>query len=313
MRRWDMLADRFMASYSAEGKADGTITAMRREWDRWGCWLKGRRPRVRLDEVSPELITNYIRSQSKFHAKSTQYSLMSRLGMIGDFLVKEEVWRENPLTWMKRPRLDSRHRLPRRIDESALAKIWDSAARTRESHYRHLWLAVLGVLYGGGLRRGEIVALDLSNFDAISGTLLVFGKTPYERRIQLPDLAWRCIEVYLPRRQNVLTKAFSSEPALFVNKFGRRLSAEALSGGIQRIASRAGFKITLHQFRHTCASQLLADGVRLPYIQRHLGHRTIQTTMRYQHIAGPELRRAIEKHPINQLRPQVRPTGEKEI
>jgi len=60
MKRWDRLADRFMEIYSARKLAPGTIDAMRREWDQWGCWLKARRPRPKLEEVSHELIAQYI-------------------------------------------------------------------------------------------------------------------------------------------------------------------------------------------------------------------------------------------------------------
>ena len=62
------------------------------------------------------------------------------------------------------------------------------------------------------------------------------------------------------------------------------MSKTAVSRGISAIARRAGVKVTLHQFRHTCASQLLANGVRLPHVQKLLGHKSIGTTMRYLHI-----------------------------
>ncbi len=303
MKRWDTLADRFLEGYSARGLADGTVDSMRREWDRWGCWLKGRRPRPKLEEVSAEHVTQYLGSYGKFRAKSTLYCMMSRMRQIGEFLVAEHVWRENPLCWMKGPRLDRRHRLPRRISVSTLTKIWEAAAQSRETFYRHLWVAVLGVLYGGGLRRGEVVALNLSNWDAQSGTLLVYGKKTYcERRVPLPDLCRQCIEAYLPRRHNMLTKSVNcDEPALFVNGQGGRLSEAAVSRGIGRLARTAGEKITLHQFRHTCASDLLAAGTRLPHVQKLLGHRSLQTTMRYLHVADQELHRAIALHPINSL------------
>lgn len=303
MKRWDALADRFLEGYSARRLADGTVEAMRREWQRWGCWLKTRRPRPRLEQVTGDHVTEYLGSYGKFRAKSTQYGMMSRMRQIGDFLVEEQVWRENPLRWMKGPRLDRRHRLPRRIGESTLNQIWEAGAQTRETFYRHLWVAVLGVLYGGGLRRGEIVGLNLSDWDEATGTLLVYGKkTQRERRVPLPDLCRQCIDAYLPRRHNVLIKTSCCEQsALFVNGRGGRLSKESLSRGIGRLAQAAGEKITLHQFRHTCASELLAAGTRLPHVQKLLGHRRIQTTMQYLHIVDRQLHQAMALHPINDI------------
>lgn len=127
-------------------------------------------------------------------------------------------------------------------------------------------------------------------------------KTRRERRVPLPALCRQCMEAYLPRRVNVLAKASAEgETALFVNGQGQRLSKTSVSRGIGRLAQRTGVKVTLHQFRHTCASQLLAAGARLPHVQQLLGHRTIQTTMRYLHVADQELHRAMARHPIQRV------------
>jgi site-specific recombinase XerD len=65
MKRWDVLADRFLEGYSARGLADGTVNSMRREWQRWGGWLKTRRPRPRLEQVTGEQVTEYLGSYGK--------------------------------------------------------------------------------------------------------------------------------------------------------------------------------------------------------------------------------------------------------
>ena len=303
MKRWDTLSDRFMEVYTARKVAPETVEAMRREWDKWGCWLKARRPRPKLEDVSHELITQYISHRGQFRAKSTLYGIMSRMRQIGNFLVEAEIWRDNPLIWMKGPRQDRRHRLPRRIDRSALDKIWESAATCRYHFHRYLWVTALGVFYGTGIRREELVLLDLSDWDVESGTLLIAGKkTRRERRVPLPPLGQQCLEAYLPRRQNILAaNDVSDQSALFVNREGGRLSKSAVSRGISRVSHRAGVRVTLHQFRHTCASELLAGGTRLPYVQKLLGHQSIGTTMRYLHVTDVELRRAMEKHPICHL------------
>jgi len=303
MKRWDTLADRFMEVYSARRLAWETVDAMRREWDKWGCWLKARRPRPKLEEVSQELITHYISRRGRFHAKSTLYGIISRMRLIGNFLVNKGIWRDNPLQWMKGPRQDRRHRLPRRIDKSVLEKIFESAATSRSHFHRYLWVTVLGVLYGTGIRRGDLISLDLPDWDPESNALLISGnKSRRQRRLPLPPLARQCLEAYLPRRQNILAaKNVCKQPALFINDRGGRLSKAAVSRGISGVARRAGVEITLHQFRHTCASQLLADGVRLPRVQELLGHQSIGTTMRYLHVADVELHRAMKKHPICHL------------
>ena len=85
-----------------------------------------------------------------------------------------------------------------------------------------------------------------------------------------------------------------------MSRTGNRLSGSALSNGVHAIARRAQVLIhSLHQFRHSCASDLLEAGVHLAEVQRILGHSVIQTTVRYVHIADPQRRAAITLHPLN--------------
>jgi len=96
------------------------------------------------------------------------------------------------------------------------------------------------------------------------------------------------------------------EAGLLVSRSGQRLSGSAISNGIHDIATTAQVPIhSLHQFRHSCASDLLEAGVHLAEVQRILGHAVISTTVRYVHIADPQRCAAIALHPINDwLQPQ---------
>ena len=129
--------------------------------------------------------------------------------------------------------------------------------------------------------------------------------------VAVPELTCKCLEVYLPQRANQLEKLrpHESQTSLLVDQFGGRLTGHAISSGVQRLARRGGLEhITLHQFRHTCASDLLEAGVRLPEVQRQLGHACITTTMRYLHVADPQRRAAVERHPINAMLSKGDPT-----
>jgi site-specific recombinase XerD len=57
----------------------------------------------------------------------------------------------------------------------------------------------------------------------------------------------------------------------------------------------------MHQFRHTCASDLLARGVHLPEVQRILGHAAICSTMWYLSVSDESRKEAMAKHPINEF------------
>jgi len=306
MRRWDGLLERFLGELQARGLSTVTIEQYCRELDRWGSWLKHRRPRPSLEEVGSEEVVNYIRSRATCHSKSTVASVITALRNMGEFLVREEVWVSNPLRWMRGPRLDPRARVPRRIGRRTMEQLWEAVAAGRQEYHRYLWLTLLAVLYGTGLRLGELSRLEVRAWNREEGTLLIDGrKTGRERQVTVPALTWRCLEAYWPHRHNTLEQAGRlEEAALFVNRDGGRLRPRSISQGLQRIVRRCGLgRITLHQFRHSCASDLLEDGVGLPQIQRMLGHQTIATTMRYLHVADPQRHEAVKLHPINRMLP----------
>ncbi len=304
MRRWDRLVELYLEEYAARGVCAETVRHVQRELDRWGAWLKHRRPRPRLEEINADLVVRYIRQRASFRSKALVRGILGAQRGLGEFLVRQGLWRGNPLRWMRGPKVRAGDRVPRRINRSALRQLLEGAATGGRAYHRHLWLAVLAVLYGTGLRRGELIRLDLAHWQRDSGVLLIDGrKTGWQRCVPLPPLAVRCLEGYLVARHNLLEQLGRlDQPALFVNKDGGRLKPAGLSRGMALLARRCGLgRVTLHQFRHTCASDLLEDGVGLPEVQRFLGHQTIATTVRYLHIADPQRHAAVRRHPVNEM------------
>lgn len=302
MRRWDGLVDAYLEEYVARGVCTAMADNVRRELERWGNWMKRRRPRPKLEAIEPQLLIRYLEQRTAFRAKATVYSVMSRMRGMGEFLVREKVWASNPLRWLQGPKLTPYHRLPKRIDGSAMQAMWEAAAARTSRYQQHSSITLLALLYGTGLRRGELQRLDVSDWCRAEGALRIDGrKTGRERLVPVPELVYRCIETYLPLRHNRLEELGRlDQRALFLSRDGQRLAEAALSGAVHRLAKRAGVRLhSLHQFRHTCASDLIAAGVRLPEVQRILGHSGIGTTMRYLHVADPERRAAIARHPIN--------------
>jgi site-specific recombinase XerD len=157
-------------------------------------------------------------------------------------------------------------------------------------------------LYGTGLRRGELERLNLEDWKREEHLLAIDGrKTGCERSVPLSEEIGRCLEAYLPWRQNLLEqRGANGEKALLLNREGKRLSAQSLGLLVHRLARRAQVPlVSLHQFRHTCASDLLESGASLPEVQSLLGHKRVETTARYLHVADPERARAMSQHPLN--------------
>jgi site-specific recombinase XerD len=302
MRGWDQLLDGYVAEYGARGVAAGSVRRVSGVLERWGQWMKRCRPRPKVEAIDAALITRYMRSRKSFRAKATVYGTLSVMRGMGEFLVREGVWESNPIRWMKGPKLSPYSCLPKRLDRADVESLWRAAALSRGEYRRSLWLAVLALMYGTGLRRGELSRIQLADWDRESGLVRIDGrKTGRQRCVPVPDLTYRCLEAYLPLRHNEVERAGGlMTSSLLVGMDGRPLSEHSISMGVHRIARRAGVVLhTVHQFRHTCASDLLEAGVGLPEVQRILGHQAIATTLRYTHIAGPQRREAMALHPIN--------------
>lgn len=80
MRRWDGLVERYLKECEARGLARSTVAGRGRELERFGQWLKRRRPKPRLEEIGAELVVAYVQSRAAFRSRSTVCSVVSRGG-----------------------------------------------------------------------------------------------------------------------------------------------------------------------------------------------------------------------------------------
>ena len=308
MKQWDSAVESYLEASQARGLSQESLCTIRGELDRCGRWLKRRRPRPRLEEVDGQMLIEYLRSRTRFRAKSTVCGVASKLRCFGEYLVVEGIWPQNPMRWVRGPRLDPRGRLPRRIGSEHLRQLWEAAPQQRGNYAQQLAVAVLSLLYATGLRRGELERLNVEDWKREEGLLAIDGrKTGYERQVPITEPVSRCLEAYLPLRHNLLERRGTlSETALLINRQGKRLSAHSLGLLVHRLARKAKVPlVSLHQFRHTCASDLLENGASLMEVKGILGHKCVESTSRYLQIAGPERACAISKHPLNDYLPAL--------
>lgn len=153
--------------------------------------------------------------------------------------------------------------------------------------------ALIAVGYGGGLRRAEIVGLDLADYDQAQGGLTIRrGKGNKGRRIYLPPDAARLLDVWLRRRRSwagPIFVALARGPTLL----RRRLVPATVARILQARAAQADVSAcTPHDLRRSCISDLLDAGEDLATVQRVAGHASPATTARYDRRGDEALRRA---------------------
>jgi integrase/recombinase XerC len=157
--------------------------------------------------------------------------------------------------------------------------------------------ALFEILYGCGLRVGEVVSLDINNVDLKGGWVKVMGKGSKERMVPFGEPARAAIQNYLDGRQ--FLKA--SDP-LFINFLGSRLSSRGVARILAKHLVRLASAKTLspHGLRHSFATHLLIAGADLRTIQEMLGHARLSTTQRYTHVdLGALVDEYRSAHPLN--------------
>jgi integrase/recombinase XerC len=152
--------------------------------------------------------------------------------------------------------------------------------------------AILETLYGGGLRVGELVDLNLTDLNLARGQLRVMGKGRRERICLVGRRAVNALQLYLTEGRPKL-KSPRSGDALFLNCQGGRLTAR----GVQMIVRKYG-DVSPHALRHSFATHLLEGGADLRAVQELLGHASLSTTQIYTHVTAERLRSVYERcHP----------------
>jgi len=151
--------------------------------------------------------------------------------------------------------------------------------------------AVLELLYGSGLRVGELCGLDVDSVRLDTATVIVWGKGAKERRVPMSPPAVAAVRAWLRLREDVVTEA----SAMFGNERGRRLTPR----DVRRLLDRRSPSPTHpHALRHSFATHLLDGGADLRAVQELLGHSDVATTQRYTHVSRERLRSAYrEAHP----------------
>lgn len=157
-------------------------------------------------------------------------------------------------------------------------------------------LAILEVLYGGGIRVAELCSLDLLDVDDERGAVRVVGKGNKERTVPLGGPAQKALSAWRGGRQSLAGAAAS--PALFLGARGGRIDPRVVRRVVHEATAAGGAEVGPHGLRHAMATHLLEGGADLRSVQEILGHTSVATTQIYTHVSADRLRSAFKQaHP----------------
>ncbi len=267
--------------------------------------------RMNREGRSPRGIALILSGWRGFYAWGTRAGLMSA----------------NPLLGIKAPK--AAKPLPKALSVDDAVRLADfdrtqsegfdlsQAQRSPKNAALQLWLnardeLMVELLYGSGLRVGEMVGLDkedskqaLGWIDEQAGLAYVVGKGSKARTVPVGELALKALAQWRPIRDQVLKRGPSGEVlgdsgALLIGRHGTRLSAQAIWERLKARAQAAGIHTPVHphMLRHSFASHLLQSSGDLRAVQELLGHANISTTQVYTRLDHQHLSKIYDQaHP----------------
>lgn len=232
------------------------------------------------------------------HAQGSERSTIARklaaIRTFFRFLLREGKIPQNPARLVATPRLD--RKIPPRLEESEVERLLEAPDASPLGRRDR---AFLELLYGTGLRVGELVALDLARCDFEERLVRVTGKGNKERIVPFGEPALSALRSYLPVRRELVARGEGTD-ALLLNARGGRITARSIRRLMNRYLALASLRSGLspHSLRHAFATHLLEHGCDLRSIQELLGHESLSTTQKYTQLSTQKLLEVYQKaHP----------------
>jgi integrase/recombinase XerD len=266
-----------------------TIEAYAADLRQFARYLRGLGREAYPADVTPQVVDGYVADLcNRGLSSATVNRRLDALSSLFRYLVRFGHVEANPVRLVERPKRRSTPHANIRPEDLQRLVVAGVAFRDR---------VILTMLAATGLRKSELVALDLQDLDLKAGCVHVrCAKGGQARLVPIPPGLEPLLGDYLACRRS------GPCDALFVTRAGGRLSPRGLDNLFRRAIRRAGLVgkgYTLHGLRHSYATNLLKDArADIRTVQELLGHRDLSTTARYLHSDLEQKRAAVARLPI---------------
>ncbi len=263
-----------------------------------------------LEEITPAVMRRWLAwLHEQGYVKASVVRRVSEVRSFFGFLHRIGVTGNDPMLSISSPRVPQR--LPRPLTKEEVTLLIETPDQGIPNGQRDR--AMLELLYAGGLRVSELIALNVGTVDLAQRQIRVLGKGAKERIVLIGHPAAEALDLYLRDGRSVLLQARmagvpSRRPpgrkgrsdALFLNRFGERISVSMFTRTLTAYAKAAGIdhRVTPHMLRHSFATHLLDGGADLRTVQELLGHENLGTTQVYTQVSQTHLRDTVmHSHP----------------
>jgi integrase/recombinase XerC len=256
-------------------------------------WSRG------LDRLELRHMRDFVIEAQRRFDRRTLHNHASGLRTFFKFWMRRGKLRRDPLLGVPLPKLEKR--LPKFLTEAQMTQLLAAPQRLLENggidpHVAWRDRLAMELLYGGGLRVSELVALDYGAIDFGNGVARVTGKGRKERLCPLGRVAM----VVLVKFRDEFAPHRSPASPVLANPDGTRMTVGQVQVMLKRYLALAGLPLDLtpHKLRHSYATHLLNAGADLRLVQELLGHSQLATTQLYTHVSMARLKEIHAKaHP----------------
>lgn len=258
-------------------------------------FFKNNYPEMEWTTVTTDAIREWIMNMMENGGKATSVNRrLSSLRTFYKFLLRKNLVTKDPTQKIAGPKKEKY--LPSFVKESDMNKLLD------ETNFGEGFSAVrnkliLQTFYLTGMRRAELVGLDVKDVDLQAMQIKVTGKRNKQRLIPFAEELKSSLQEYLETRNNAYPVA---EDAFFLNDKGKRITGVQVGEIVKTYLSQVVTlkKRTPHVLRHTFATAMLNNDAELEAVKQLLGHESLSTTEIYTHTTFEELKKVYKQaHP----------------
>ena len=227
----------------------------------------------------------YLKEEKEDNNSSIDRKLSSLRGFY-KFLANEGYIEQNVFSLVNGPKREKK--LPRYFEYNELEELFNVPDICTPMGQRDLLL--LEMLYGTGVRVGELVNIKVKDIDLNSRSILILGKGNKERIVTYGEYCEEAMKRYL--RDGYYRLNLSRSDYLFLNKNGDGLTERGVRYILDQIIKKTSLNksISPHMLRHSFATHLLNEGCDLITVQKLLGHESIKATQIYTHVTTDRLK-----------------------
>lgn len=286
----DTSVRQYLAMLSNEKNySEHTINAYRRDIQALFAFLQGED--VLKENDAPEAITHlqirrYIgKLNTKRYKTATLARHITSLRAYFKYLESEELLTENPMQRISSPKIAKK--IPEFLYPEQIRELMELPDMASSIGVRDR--LVLEILYGTGIRVGELVNIQLGDIDIDRRFIRVLGKGNKERIVPFGKLLRDVLKLYLDNHMQEL--APEGDDHLLYNTRKAPISDRSVRKMLEKYGKLLGIgRIYPHMLRHSYATHLLENGADIRVVQELLGHENLSTTQIYTHLSKQHLR-----------------------